>query len=107
MYRLLIMYHKPKPEEIKSWEEHYFNVHIPLAKKIPNAKILSVSKAVDQMEGINPYHLIATMEWESKEAMQEALQTPDGKRSHDDFESFAKGKVTMVGFEVNTLLEGK
>ena len=92
MYRLLIMYHKPKPEDIKSWEEHYFNVHIPLARKIPNAKILSVSKAVDQMEGENPYHLIATMEWESKEACRQPCRLQMEKDPMMILKASLKGK---------------
>lgn len=99
MYKLLVMYHQPEDKE--KWDEHYFNVHIPLAAKVPNTKILTTSKnGIDEMEGDNPYYLIAEMVFDSKEEMQAAFKTPEGIASHNDFMSFAEGKVTMVGFEV-------
>lgn len=106
MYRLLILYHHPK--DTQAFDDHYFNVHLPLAAKIPNTRRLIYSKTgVDEMAGANPYYLIAEMEWDSKEVMAEALKSPAGMASHDDFVSFAGENVTMVGFEVSdNLVEG-
>jgi uncharacterized protein (TIGR02118 family) len=100
MYKLLIMYHQPEDRE--AWDDHYYNIHLPLAKQIPLTTSLTINKdlSITPMAGENPYYLIAEMTWNSKEDMEKALQSEEGHASHDDFESFAKDKVTMIGYEV-------
>ena len=102
MYRLLVMYHQPA--DTAAFDKHYYNVHLPLAAKIPNTRTLSVSKTgLDKLTNNDNYYLIAQMEWDSKEAMTKALQTPEGIASHDDFVSFAGDRVTMIGYEVSAV----
>ncbi|MGE8205036.1 EthD family reductase [Heyndrickxia sp. NPDC080065] len=96
MYKMIALY--KKPEDTASFDEHYFNSHIPLSKKIPGLKKVEVTK----MSSSSPYYLMCVMSYESKEAFKEASKTPESKASGKDVMEFAGDLVTfMFGEDTN------
>jgi uncharacterized protein (TIGR02118 family) len=82
MARMVVIY--KKPEDPESFDRHYFEVHIPLAKKLPGIRKYEVSKgAIISPSGNNQY-LIATLHFDSLEAIQRAFATEVGQECAAD-----------------------
>ncbi|WP_400162521.1 EthD family reductase [Brevibacillus sp. TJ4] len=98
MVKLIAVYRKP--EDVEAFDKHYFEVHAPLAAKMPGLVKMEVSKVFGAPGGESDLHLIAEMYFESKEAMMEALSSPEGRASGKDLRSFAGQIVSMHFAEV-------
>ena len=83
MARMVVIYRTPK--DPKAFEEHYFNVHVPLAKKLPGLTKYETSKGpiVGMAGAIDPY-FIATLHFESLNAIKSAFATELGQRCAAD-----------------------
>ncbi|MED1470368.1 EthD family reductase [Bacillus salipaludis] len=79
---MVIMYEKPKDPE--KFNQHYFNVHVPLGKKIPNIINNSVHRVVDAHNTDLNFYLITTLEFENIEKLQEAFASSEAKRAEED-----------------------
>lgn len=82
MAKMVIMYEKPKDPE--KFNQHYFNVHVPLGKKIPNIINNSVHRVVDAHNTDLNFYLITTLEFENIEKLQEAFASSEAKRAEED-----------------------
>jgi|SRR5579875_2340963 uncharacterized protein (TIGR02118 family) len=78
MARMLVIYRTPKDTE--AFDEHYFNVHVPLAKKLPGLTKYETSKGpvIGMAGAVDPY-FIATLHFESLEAIKSAFATELGQ----------------------------
>ncbi len=78
MAKVLVLYKKPKNAE--AFDKHYAAVHIPLAKKIPGLKKYDISKgAVATPTGASDVHLVATLHFDSLDALKAGLGSAEGK----------------------------
>ncbi|MBA4493407.1 EthD family reductase [Paenactinomyces guangxiensis] len=101
MVKLVALY--KQPEELKAFDEHYFNTHLPLTNKMPGLIRANITKfSGTPMGEQSPYYLQADLYFESMEALQNSMQSPEGKAAAKDLMGFAGKLVTMmVGEEVN------
>jgi uncharacterized protein (TIGR02118 family) len=78
MARMVAIYKTPK--DPSAFDEHYFSVHIPLAKKLPGLRGYDVSRGtvVTPTGGPEPY-LVATLHFDDRAAILAAFATPEGK----------------------------
>ena len=77
MANLVVLYKKPADKA--AFDDYYFKTHVPLANKIPGLLGYEVSSgAVASPTGASPYHLVATLEFKSMSALQQALASPEG-----------------------------
>jgi uncharacterized protein (TIGR02118 family) len=98
MASLIVMYKTPK--DTKAFDEHYASKHIPLAKAIPGLRKYEISKGpVAAPGGPSPYHLIATLTFDSVAAIQAGFASPEGKAAGADVQVFATGGTDMIMFE--------
>ena len=82
MAKMIIMYETPKDKE--KFDQHYFEVHVPLGRNIPNIIKDSVNRVVDtQFTNLNLY-LITILEFENMERLKEAFSTPEAKAAEAD-----------------------
>ncbi|WP_096271278.1 EthD family reductase [Paucisalibacillus globulus] len=88
MAKMVIMYEEPKDKE--GFDEHYFNVHVPLGRKIPNLINDSVHRVVDSQNTDLNLYLITILEFENIEKLQEAFASPEAKASEEDFSNFSQ-----------------
>jgi uncharacterized protein (TIGR02118 family) len=95
MVKLVAIY--KKPENIESFDRHYHEIHAPLARKMPGLRKLEVNKVYGSPTGESPIYLIAEMYFDNKQALQEALTSPEGKAAGKDLMGFA-GKVVSMHF---------
>ena len=98
MAKVLVMYKKPKSAE--AFDKHYAAVHIPLAKKIPGLKKYDISQGgVGTPAGPSDIHLVATLHFDSLEALQAGMSSPEGKAAGGDLANFADGGVDLYLFD--------
>ncbi|GIM47756.1 hypothetical protein DNHGIG_33050 [Collibacillus ludicampi] len=98
MVKLIAIY--KKPENTEEFDRHYYEVHAPLAEKMPGLIKLEVNKIFGTPAGESDLHLIAEMYFETKEAMMNALSSPEGRAAGKDLMGFAGKLVTMHFAEV-------
>jgi uncharacterized protein (TIGR02118 family) len=98
MAKLLILYRKPSDEAFFS--KHYAEKHIPLAKSIPGLEKYEISSgAIASPQGEPPFHLVATLTFESLEALQDARASPEGVAAAADLVNFADGGADILIFD--------
>ncbi|MGO0062957.1 EthD family reductase [Brevibacillus fluminis] len=95
MVKLVAVY--KKPEDVEAFDRHYFEVHAPLAEKMPGLIKMEVSKIYGSPAGESNLHLIAEMYFETRDALMEALSSPEGRAAGKDLMGFA-GKVVSMHF---------
>ena len=98
MARLVVLYKTPK--DAGAFDAHYFNTHVPLAKRIPGLRKYEVSKGpVATPMGASGLHLVATLHFDDVAAIQEAFASPQGQAAAADVQKFASGGVDMFIFD--------
>lgn len=75
---MIAIYKTPKDKD--AFENHYFEVHIPLAKKLPGLRKYDVSKSpIISTTGDSETYLIGTLHFDSLEDIKAAFASPQGK----------------------------
>jgi len=78
MARMVVVYRTPKDPQ--AFDRHYFEVHVPLAKKLPGLRQYSVSRGpIATPAGGPPFHMVATLHFDSLAAIRAAFATPEGQ----------------------------
>jgi len=95
----LIAYYK-EPADKAEFEKRYFDVHLPLAKKMPGLIKAEVSKLKGIGEGGSKFFLQADMYFENMDALNSAMASDEGKATARDVMSFAKDIVSLSIGEV-------
>lgn len=95
MFQLTVLY--GHPQDPQAFDSYYAQTHAPLAQKIPGLKGFTTTKpsALSPQEQ-SPYYLIASLYFDSPQAMQAAFQSPEGHAAAGDVQNFATGGVTML-----------
>jgi len=95
MARLVVLYMTPKDAAV--FDKHYFEIHIPLAKKIPGLRKYEVSVGgVGSPAGDSGVHLVATLEFDDMAAIQAAFASAEGQAASADVQVFAPGDRTQM-----------
>jgi uncharacterized protein (TIGR02118 family) len=99
MVKLVAVYRKP--EDPAAFDKHYFETHLPLAKKMPGLIRTELEKGLGSpMPDLEPPHLAAHMYFRDMDALKAALASPEGKAAGKDLMSFAAKYVRMFFTEV-------
>lgn len=102
MAKLLVLYRKPN--DTTAFNDYYFSTHVPIAKTIPGIAGYEVSDGhVGSPQGDSSYHLVATLTFESMDALQGAFASPEGQRTAADLENFADGGAEFLIFNQRTI----
>ena len=99
MIKLVALYRKPA--DTAAFDEHYEKVHTPLVRKYPGLRKLEVTKVTGAPIGEAKFHLMAEMYFDSKDAMDAAMVSPEGKAVVRDLMSFAADIVVIFHGSVN------
>lgn len=85
MHTLIALWSAPDPEDREEFEEHYEDVHAPLAADVPNLEKLITTRAEEGLEGSDPaFYRAAEMVFESEEALHEAEQSDEWTAVRED-----------------------
>jgi len=99
MAKMLVIY--KTPADPATFERHYFDIHLPLAKQLPGLRRYDVSKQpiVNMLQGETPY-IVATLYFDSLDAMRAAFASEIGKACAVDRRKYAPDdRVTMLLFD--------
>lgn len=98
MARLLLMYKTPR--DASAFDKHYFEKHVPIAKKMPGLRKYEVSKgAVATPAGASNYYLVAILHFDDVAAIQAAFASAEGQAAVADLQNFATGGADIFLFE--------
>jgi uncharacterized protein (TIGR02118 family) len=100
MARMVVIYRTPK--NVAAFDRHYFETHIPLAKKLPGLRKYEISRGpVTALAGPSDVYLIGTVYFDDLEAMKKAFASPAGQATAADRRIYAPDDtgVQMFMFE--------
>lgn len=83
MVRLIILW-KNTPTDVEAFEQHYREVHIPLAKRMAGLRRYTLSRNVSPVRGGEPHYRIAELDWDDMASLQRAVESPEGRATSDD-----------------------
>ena len=95
MAKLYAMY--KHPTDAAAFDRYYYDVHLPLAKKVPGLLTYEVTRGTISAAGggSSPYHLIAALGFSSAAAIGAAMGSPQGQAAAADLGNFATGGVDL------------
>lgn len=100
MAKLVALYRAPS--DPTAFYSYYYDSHVPIAKRLPGLRKYEVSTAAFAPDGdASPYHLVATMHFDSVEAIEQAMESPQGQTAAADLSNFADGGVDLIYFDDN------
>ena len=98
MAKIIALYKKPADAE--AFDAYYFGTHSSIAKKVPGLRRYEVSAGlVATPQGDSPYHLAAILSFDSAEALQQGLGSPESQAAVGDLANFAQAGVDILMFE--------
>lgn len=98
MVKLTALY--KKPNDPAQFDQHYKEIHMPLASKIPGLTKTEVAKIIGSPTGESDYYLMANMYFANLEALKAGMGSEEGKAAAKDLKNFANGILQMMICEV-------
>ncbi len=99
MVKLIALY--KAPDNPAEFDQHYSEVHTPLVKKMPGLRKLEAAKITGAPIGEPKHYLLAEMYFDSQDALNASMASPEGKAAARDLMSFAGDLVSMFYADVN------
>jgi uncharacterized protein (TIGR02118 family) len=88
MAQMVVIYRPPK--DVEAVDRHYFEIHVPLAKKIPGLRKYEVSDGpIATPVGPADVHRIGTLHFDDHAAIEKAFASPEGRAAGADRRLFA------------------
>jgi uncharacterized protein (TIGR02118 family) len=99
MHKFVVLYNQPTdPEHFRSY---YESTHVPLAAELPGLKAWRYSFDVAvQGEETSPYFCVFEGDFDSAQAMGEALGSEHGAKVGADVPNYATGGATILHYEI-------
>lgn len=98
MVKLIALYKQPENKE--AFDEHYNNVHTPLALKIPGLQKIEVTRIVGTPQGPSEYYLMAELYFPDQDTFNLAMRSDENKAAGKDLMGFAGNLVSFMIGEV-------
>ena len=98
MVKLIILFHKPT--DTAAFEENYAQQYVPATNSMPNVKRVTVSRAIGAPRGEPPYYLIQEMYFDDMAALNQSLNSQEGRNAGAVLMSFAREFVSLMFAEV-------
>ena len=86
MIRMLVIYETPA--DVAAFDHHYFNVHVPLAKRLPGLRRYAVGRNPAAVRGPQAY-LVAELDWDDMASLQTDFASPLGRETASDVDRLA------------------
>ncbi|NUS17248.1 MAG: EthD family reductase [Streptomyces sp.] len=75
--RFVVLYETPANPE--RFEQHYREVHIPLARRLPGLRRYTVGRDLAATGGDCPYYMVAELDWDTMDELRAAFASPEGR----------------------------
>jgi len=93
MTKVLVMLHKPDGQSWDEFQRYWRDEHGPIAARMPGLRGYVQNHATDR--GNVPY-AVAELSFDSPEALQAALASPEGQAALGDLGNFVDGERTGI-----------
>jgi uncharacterized protein (TIGR02118 family) len=94
VYTVTVLY--PQPEDPAAFDEYHDRVHVPIAAGMGGLIRWTVHR-IEARDGVTPpYHSVVQLTAPTKEALQAALDSPEGVAAADDVKNFATGGAIFL-----------
>jgi uncharacterized protein (TIGR02118 family) len=80
----------PQPTDAAAFEQHYFGVHVPIAKKLPGLRNYTVSRNLALVRGQDPIYMIAELDWDDMASLRRDFASPLGQEAKQDLDKLAE-----------------
>lgn len=88
MARMVVIYRTPA--DVNAFEKHYFDTHVPLARKLPGLRKYEISRGpVTVVAGPPDVHLIGTLHFDDFSSIKAAFASPEGRAAAADRRLYA------------------
>ena len=88
MTRMVVIYRTPK--NVEAFDRHYFEIHVPLAKKIPGLRKYEISHGpITVVAGPPDAYSIGTLYFDDLDAIKKAFASPEGQAAAADRQLYA------------------
>jgi len=84
------------PDDPVAFDQYYFQTHVPIAKRLPGLRSYQVTRGVLSPDGPSKWYLVATLTFDSTQAVQSAFASPEGQATAADLANFATGGVELL-----------
>ena len=99
---MIAIYKTPKDKD--AFDKHYFEVHIPLAKKLPGLIKYDVGKSpIISTTGHSDTYCIGTLHFDSLDAIKTAFASPQGQARAADRKIFASNNDDVQIYLFDTM----
>ena len=100
MARMVVIY--KKPDDVAAFERHYYEIHVPMAKRLPGIRKYEVSQGpIMSPAGPSEAWLVGTLHFDSLTAMRDAFASEVGIECAADRRAYAPdpSKFQMFKFD--------
>jgi uncharacterized protein (TIGR02118 family) len=104
MAQMIVIYKTPKNPA--AFDRHYFEVHVPLARRLPGLRKLETNRGpIISLYGASDVHLVATMHFDSLSDINAAFMSECGRTCAADRQQLAThaNDVQMFLFDTQSL----
>jgi uncharacterized protein (TIGR02118 family) len=102
MAKMTVIYRNPKNKEL--FDQHYFNVHIPLAKQLPGLNKYEISKgSIMSPTGHDETYLVANLDFDTVEDIKKAFASDVGQQCALDRRILAPGEQDVQIYMYDTV----
>jgi uncharacterized protein (TIGR02118 family) len=92
---MVVIYRTPK--DAAAFDKHYFETHVPISKKLPGLRKYEVSEGpIVTPAGPSGFHLVATLHFDDRAAVQRAFASPEGQQAAADRRTFAPNDADLL-----------
>ena len=92
------------PDDPVAFDQYYFQTHVPIAKRVPGLRGYQVTRGpVMSPGGASAWYLVAMLTFDSMQAVQAALASPEGQATAADLANFATGGVELLFGDTATI----
>jgi len=95
--KLIVLYSNIK--DPKKFDEHYRNVHVPMASRIPEVRKIVVSKVKGVAVGKANYYQVVEVYFDDMESLKKAAESKEAKEAAKDGLSLDPDMTILVAEE--------
>lgn len=96
VYRLTVLY--PPPADPQHFRKYYVEHHLPLAAQLPGLRAMRYGFDLATFDGPSPYFAIWEGEFDSADAVADAMGSPQGRAVAEDVPNYATGGAHIVHY---------
>ena len=86
MWQFVVLYRRPDDPE--AFERYYRDVHLPLVRKFPGLRRITLSNVKADADAGADVFLISTMYWDDRASLEQALRSQARKEAYEDSARF-------------------